>query len=76
LKEAMWGCCERTKDLVADEANVKKIATEIEESLFAFLNKDYGPKYKNKYRSLIYRISDKYNLQLLRDVITKKNFTR
>ncbi|EFX79610.1 hypothetical protein DAPPUDRAFT_104329 [Daphnia pulex] len=44
LKEAMWGSCQWKKDLVTDEANVKQIAAEIEESLFAFLNKDVGPK--------------------------------
>jgi hypothetical protein len=42
-----------------DEATVKQIATEIEESFFSFLNKDVGPKYKNRYRNLIYRIIDK-----------------
>lgn len=72
LKEAMWGTCQLNKDIVADEANVKQIAVEIEESLFAFLNKDVGGKYKNKYRFLIYRISDRRNLELLRDVINKK----
>ncbi|EFX62815.1 hypothetical protein DAPPUDRAFT_269670 [Daphnia pulex] len=60
LKEAMWGSCQWKKDLVTDEANVKQIAAEIEESLFAFLNKDVGPK-----------IIDKKNPELLRDVINK-----
>lgn len=72
LKEALWGRCQKANDLETEEAIVEQVAIEIEESLYSFLNKDVGAKYKNKYRSLIYNIKDPKNPELFRDVITKK----
>ena len=46
------------KDL--DQKNIESIANDIEEKLFN-LNQDINPKYKNKYRSLVFNLKDLKN---------------
>jgi hypothetical protein len=72
LKDALWSRCKEANDLELDESIVEQVATEIEDSLFSFFNKDVGSKYKNKYRSLIYNIKDPKNPGLFREIITKQ----
>ena len=46
------------KDL--EQSRVEATANEIEEKLFN-LNQDINPKYKNKYRSLVFNLKDTKN---------------
>lgn len=52
------------------QSEVEAIAHDIEEKLFN-LNQDINPKYKNKYRSLIFNLKDMKNQGLFRKVLTK-----
>ncbi len=53
------------------QSEVEAIAHDIEEKLFN-LNQDINPKYKNKYRSLIFNLKDMKNQGLFRKVLTKE----
>ncbi len=53
------------------QSAVEAIAHDIEEKLFN-LNQDINPKYKNKYRSLIFNLKDSKNQGLFRKVLTKE----
>lgn len=53
--------CEDAADMTdLDQSNVESIAHEIEEKLFN-LHQDINPKYKNKYRSLVFNLKDTKN---------------
>lgn len=43
-----------------EQSNVEAIANDIEEKLYN-LNQDINPKYKNKYRSLVFNLKDTKN---------------
>ena len=58
-----------------DQAEVEKVAHDIEEKLFN-LYRDISPKYKNKYRSLIFNLKDTKNQGLFRKVLRKKISTK
>lgn len=63
--------CEDAPDLSGlDQVEVEKCAHDIEEKLFN-LYQDISPKYKNKYRSLIFNLKDTKNQGLFRKVILK-----
>ena len=52
--------CEGAPDLTVTQEEVEKISHEIEEKLFN-LYQDITPKYKNKYRSLLFNLKDLKN---------------
>ena len=53
------------------QSEVESIAHDIEEKLYN-LNQDINPKYKNKYRSLIFNLKDMKNQGLFRKVLQKE----
>lgn len=68
--------CENAPD-ISDlvQAEVEKVAHDIEDKLFN-LYRDISPKYKNKYRSLIFNLKDTKNQGLFRKVLRKKITTK
>lgn len=54
------------------EDEVEKFAKEIESEMFIFFNKDTREKYKNKFRSLKFNLSDTKNKTLMERICAKK----
>lgn len=53
--------CEDSADMKnLEQSKVEAIAHDVEEKLFN-LNQDINPKYKNKYRSLVFNLKDTKN---------------
>ena len=44
----------------------------MEDALYRFYDKDVGPKYKAKYRSLVFNIKDEKNEGFFKDIVTRK----
>ena len=54
------------------EEKLAELVREVEGELYRLYNKDVGPKYKNKYRSLVFNLKDEKNLGLFRKVVTRR----
>ena len=55
-----------------EEEKLRSLVKDIEDQLFRLYNKDVGPKYKNKYRSLMFNIKDEKNSGLFRKILDGK----
>ena len=71
LKKAFSTRLENCKDLDIERSEMKKIASKIENELFNYF-KEANSKYKNKFRSLLFNLSDAKNEGLFRKVLTMK----
>ena len=49
-----------------------ELVHDVESELYRLYNRDVGPKYKNKYRSLVFNLKDEKNLGLFRKVVTRR----
>ncbi len=72
MEDALRSRMEKSGDQSLDKEKLKVLVREIEEQLFRFYNKDVGPKYKAKYRSLVFNIKDEKNNGLFRKVASGK----
>lgn len=64
--------CKDESELQIGDDKLKSLVDEIESELFRFHNRDPGPKYKNKYRSLVFNIKDEKNNGLFRKILGRK----
>jgi hypothetical protein len=72
IREALKGRVEKCDDVTIEDDKLQDLANEIEEALFRYYNKDVGPKYKAKYRSLCFNIKDEKNTGLFRKIVSGK----
>lgn len=72
IEDALRTRVEKSGDLTYDKDKMKALVKEIEEELFRLYNKDVGPKYKAKYRSLVFNIKDEKNNGLFRKIVSAK----
>lgn len=68
LKRRVQQCA----DVSVEDAKLSDLVKEIEEQLFRLYSRDVGPKYKNKYRSLMFNIKDEKNSGLFRKIVEGK----
>ena len=54
------------------EEKLAELVRDVEGELYRLYNKDVGPRYKNKYRSLVFNLKDEKNLGLFRKVVTRR----
>lgn len=72
LAEALRIRVDKADEVTATPDKLKDLAKAIEEQMFKLYNKDVGPKYKNKYRSLLFNIKDEKNNGLFRKIVNEK----
>lgn len=72
MEEALRSRISKCADVSFKNDELTKLVKTIEEELFRLYNKDVGPKYKNKYRSLVFNIKDDKNNGLFRKIINGK----
>lgn len=70
LYEQLLARLKEVNDITLSEEEVNKLATEIELQMYKFFG-DAGPKYRTKYRSLIFNIKDMKNQTLWRRICDK-----
>ena len=54
------------------EDKLAELVHDVESELYRLYNRDVGPKYKNKYRSLVFNLKDEKNFGLFRKVVTRR----
>ncbi len=72
IEEALKARVKGAPDVEADDEKIRELAKVIESQLFRLYNRDAGPKYKNKYRSIVFNIKDEKNEGLYRKVVGGK----
>ncbi len=72
IEEALRNRIKKCDDVTVEESKLRELVRDIEEKLFRLYNKDVGPKYKNKYRSLVFNIRDEKNSGLFRKIVGRR----
>ncbi len=73
LEEALRSRMEKSDDVAAmDDDRLKSLTRDIEDQMYHLYSKDVGHKYKAKYRSLKFNITDEKNNGLFRKILNGK----